>query len=388
MSKNFLILIVSCFLFFSVFALADENKKYEVEGGTTNFYQGFIPCGYDLNNDGDVDLTERCQLCHFFVMFDNFIELVYSKIVPWLAVFVFVLAGVLLFTTGQDPKMPGKVKKMIIYAVLGLALIYCVWIFIGSIFNALGVTEWRDPFGKGWFKIECPISKTFVGGINPFEKRGGLKFPPEENNEPGGLPPVPEEYWEEDTNGGGTSGDSDTEILKCFDEIITDPTDIKIRKCLKDNSGNKIAVNKNKECIDKNDAALFDRQICLDGLKQTTIQGVMLLFDNCGGCNLLITGGTEAGHATGYYGHSNGYKIDLNPTNDLNNVIINRIKKLSPSVDKMSKVVKFKNYFTGCKDFYGKDIYGDIYKYEGNHWDICFQCCCRKSPEPKNTLCP
>jgi len=29
-SKIFLILIVSCFLFFSVFALADKNKKYEV----------------------------------------------------------------------------------------------------------------------------------------------------------------------------------------------------------------------------------------------------------------------------------------------------------------------------------------------------------------------
>jgi hypothetical protein len=143
-------------------------------------------------------------------MIDGIIEFIYIKIVPYLAIIMFVLAGILLFASGQDPQMPGKVKKMILYAVLGLVLIYGVWILVGSLLNILGVTQWQDPAGTGWFKIDCPISFTFVGGANPFEGKGGeIIFPDNSEGGPSGPPPLPpgEENDNGSENGGGLGGE-------------------------------------------------------------------------------------------------------------------------------------------------------------------------------------
>jgi len=76
---------------------------------------------------------------------------------------------------------------------------------------------------------------------------------------------------------------------------------------------------------------------------------------------LVITAGTEtAYHAPGKFGHASGYKVDLRPTNDLNSAIYNRIAtscRIPPPAN------------TNCA---GLD--GNTYRYETNHWDVCFQC--------------
>lgn len=354
------ILILSIFLLSSVPVLAGE---YEVEGGGKNYFAGFVPCGYDLNGDGTMDINERCQLCHFFVMFDNIIAFIYSKIVPILAVFVFVLAGVLLFTSGADPKMPGKVKKMIFYAVLGLVLIYSCWILVGAFLNVLGVTEWRDPYGTGWFKIQCPISPTFVGGKNPFEGKGGdIIFDLDKKGGDVGPPPEPDFDDEEDT-----SGQPPTQPQSCGANLDL-TSDQSVFNCLKEQSKGHIKR--------KNDCGQEPPRTCFNGLRLTTIQGIVLLFNECSenaghSCEIMITGGTEPGHTAGTYSHSNGYKLDLRSTNkDVNKAIYNRIGTNNPALDQ--------NYCRDCDrcSKCSKKIRndGNIYRYEIDHWDICFQC--------------
>src|SRR5690349_3456227 len=50
-----------------------------------------------------------------------------------------------------------------------------------------------------------------------------------------------------------------------------------------------------------------------DGIRQATIDGAITL-KRASGCGLLITGGTEVGHASGTYSHYNGYKLDFSRT--------------------------------------------------------------------------
>jgi hypothetical protein len=98
----------------------------------------------------------------------------------------------------------------------------------------------------------------------------------------------------------------------------------------------------------------------LEGVRSTTIQGVLALWNACGNCNMVITGGTESGHAPGAYSHGTGYKLDLRPNSALDRAIYNRIAascRIPPPLN------------TNCA---GTD--GNIYRYEANHWDVCFQC--------------
>ncbi|MDP3014815.1 MAG: hypothetical protein Q8N28_00080 [bacterium] len=98
----------------------------------------------------------------------------------------------------------------------------------------------------------------------------------------------------------------------------------------------------------------------LGGLRNTTTRGIVSLWRACGECNIVISGGTEPGHAEGIYSHTNGYKLDLHPNATLNSAInkqIGRSGSIPPPAD---------------TNYKGAD--GNIYRYETDHWDVCFQC--------------
>lgn len=67
------------------------------------------------------------------------------------------------------------------------------------------------------------------------------------------------------------------------------------------------------------------------------------------GCKVLVTGGTETGHASGTYSHWNGYKIDINDAACLSTWIPKNGTNVAPA-----------------KYQIGTGVYWD----EGNHWDI------------------
>ncbi|KAK0198852.1 hypothetical protein F5146DRAFT_996240 [Armillaria mellea] len=47
---------------------------------------------------------------------------------------------------------------------------------------------------------------------------------------------------------------------------------------------------------------------CTDNILSETVNGVITLKKASGSSSLVITGGTETGHASGTYSHANGYK--------------------------------------------------------------------------------
>ncbi|MER6944565.1 hypothetical protein ABT294_11135 [Nonomuraea sp. NPDC000554] len=76
------------------------------------------------------------------------------------------------------------------------------------------------------------------------------------------------------------------------------------------------------------------------------------------GCPIMVTGGTETGHAAGRYSHSNGYKLDITPNACMNRYIT-------------------ENYDYSGKRGDGAGLYrspeGVTFAREANHWDILFR---------------
>jgi hypothetical protein len=74
-------------------------------------------------------------------------------------------------------------------------------------------------------------------------------------------------------------------------------------------------------------------------------------------CPIVITGGTEVGHAPGPYSHHAGYKLDIKPNKCINDHITHQYPKQGVRGD-------------------GARLYGDpsgtLYARESNHWDILF----------------
>jgi len=108
-------------------------------------------------------------------------------------------------------------------------------------------------------------------------------------------------------------------------------------------------------CSDPNNSTCTS----FEGIRQPTIDGAITL-KNASGCSLLITGGTETGHAGGTYSHAAGYKLDFSRTTCLTSWIHNTYTYIGQRGD-------------------GAAMYeaasGNVYADEGNHWDVTYYTC-------------
>ncbi|KAF5376307.1 hypothetical protein D9615_008495 [Tricholomella constricta] len=93
------------------------------------------------------------------------------------------------------------------------------------------------------------------------------------------------------------------------------------------------------------------------GILSGTVDGVITLKKAAGVSSLIITGGTETGHAGGTYSHGNGYKVDVRHSATLDKYI-------------KSTFTKIANRGDGYPQW--KAASGNIYCDEGSHWDITY----------------
>ncbi|HEY0605675.1 MAG TPA: peptidoglycan-binding protein [Herpetosiphonaceae bacterium] len=79
----------------------------------------------------------------------------------------------------------------------------------------------------------------------------------------------------------------------------------------------------------------------------------LIEFRNAIGCNIVITGGTETWiHTNGATSHHTGYKIDIG---------------LGTCADSY-----IRNNYTQIDSVRWRDVRGNVYYYEGDHWDITY----------------
>lgn len=95
----------------------------------------------------------------------------------------------------------------------------------------------------------------------------------------------------------------------------------------------------------------------LEGIRRPAIEGI-LMFKQRSGCPVVITGGTEVGHADGRYSHARGYKLDITPD------------------ECVTGYIKRTGRYAGTRGD-GAAIYeasnGVVYNRESDHWDITFR---------------
>ncbi|ANW22251.1 hypothetical protein [Streptomyces clavuligerus] len=92
-------------------------------------------------------------------------------------------------------------------------------------------------------------------------------------------------------------------------------------------------------------------------INKTTIAGVVA-FKGASRCTVVVTGGTEVGHASGRYSHRNGYKVDVSTRyRCVTRYITRNFERAGTRPD-------------------GAPLYksraGNVYANEGNHWDITY----------------
>jgi hypothetical protein len=81
-------------------------------------------------------------------------------------------------------------------------------------------------------------------------------------------------------------------------------------------------------CTDKNVPTCTS----YDGILSGTVDNVITLKKACA-CTVIITGGTEVGHASGTYSHANGYKVDFSKNTALNNYITSSFTRIEDRGD-------------------------------------------------------
>ncbi len=99
----------------------------------------------------------------------------------------------------------------------------------------------------------------------------------------------------------------------------------------------------------------------LTGVRVGTVEQVIRLKRRSG-CPVIITGGTEKGHAPGPYSHAKGYKLDIAHNRCLDAYIRHHYRRAGVRGD-------------GARLYRsdGPRAHADIFAREWNHWDIVFR---------------
>jgi hypothetical protein len=93
-----------------------------------------------------------------------------------------------------------------------------------------------------------------------------------------------------------------------------------------------------------------------DGLRPSTLDGVLRLRETSR-CGLVISGGTERGHAHGQYSHGAGYKLDILPSRCLNRFVRHHYRRAHRRGDGAAV------YRTPNRSLFAR---------EPSHWDVTF----------------
>jgi Type IV secretion system pilin len=264
------------------------------DGGPGNF----VPC-----NGPD------CSTCHFVSMINEIIKWLFGMIAVLFAGLMLV-AGFGLVTSGGNPSALSAAKSKFVNAIIGIIIVLSAYLIIDTLMRGLlkGGDGTLEGFGP-WSQVQCYTQKV----------------------------PQP---WSRSGRDGVVAG-----VVTPPDPTI--PSGSLAHAAAVAQLGDGFEISSSGDCSDKTNSKCTS----LDGVKDLTIQRIKELQQAVGE-ELMITGGTEDGHADGTYSHWNGYKIDLRPEEKLNSYITSNYESVG-----------------GSK---WKDGNGNVYYRHGppDHWDI------------------
>jgi len=248
--------------------------------------------------------TEKmCDICDFLVLIKNIINLI-LLIFASLATLMVVYIAFLFMFSGGSPARISDAKGKLWLVVIGIFWVLGSWLVLNTILNF--VVD-KSVFPWPWNQINCTVSKPTLSTPEPL---------------PTPLPaPSASRLSDEDA-----------------------------RNILMSNG---ITINKT-----------ISEGTSLEGIQPSAMNGALGLKSGCN-CDLVITGGTEAGHKPGIYSHANGYKLDFRPNSALNKYIQDNFRYVGLTNN-------------GERQYRDTAPNGGFYVREknakgGDHWDVKFE---------------
>lgn len=266
---------------------------------------GLIPCeGTD------------CQACHVVGLIQKVINFLIGLSIP-IVILLFAWAGVLLFTAGGDnPSRRNAAKKIFQSALIGFVIALGSYLIIETILHTVLNDKYFD---KGWNIVNCVSD--------------------ERRETEATISDLLNEVFQSNPAGGSGVG------------VVLPPTGaVDSDAAIRFNTAS-IEIVSSGGCSDKSVSTCTS----LEGIQKTTVDQVINLKNACKGCSIIITGGTEAGHAAGDTSHSAGFKVDLRSDPGLTSFIQTSFTEVGKRGD-------------GALVY--KDTYGNAYAKEDDHWDV------------------
>ena len=106
-----------------------------------------VPCGSGTGI--------ACEMCHLFEMIGIIFNFIVWRIVPSIAVIMFMVAGLIFFTALGDPSKVKQAKQIFISTIGGFLIIVLAWSIVLALYTAMGA---GTPIG--WWEIPgCPLPR-------------------------------------------------------------------------------------------------------------------------------------------------------------------------------------------------------------------------------------
>jgi len=276
---------------------------------------------------------------------NNIISFVITISIVFIAPIVIAYAGFLLVTGTGNPGAVTKAKGLITQVVVGIVVMLAAWLIVDAIMAVLYKPDANTGWTTTWSKLITS------GGIGSCLEQAGA------------LPD-------------GTLNQKDVSNIEVASS--SPPSDTLQESSIRQRfAAAGVDVN-NDYCVPiVSSCDGTPKQGCtnLSNMKEDTINQVIALAravkSTIENKYVVITGGTEPGHACGIYSHQNGYKVDLGVTEALSKMITTN----NSSIGQRTGDNGGSAYTDKCGQMNGNE-----YVLESNpaHWDITVKGYCTK----------
>lgn len=112
---------------------------------------GLVPCGEPGN---------PCELCDLFVLLDNIVDFVLTKIIFPVAILLLIIGGFMFFFYAENPQRVEQGKSILTATIIGLVIILTAYLLVGTFLEAIGLANWTQDIYRNWwengvFTIPC-----------------------------------------------------------------------------------------------------------------------------------------------------------------------------------------------------------------------------------------
>ncbi|MFA7302303.1 MAG: pilin [Candidatus Paceibacterota bacterium] len=258
---------------------------------------------------------------------NNVITLSITLAIVFVAPVMIAYSGFLLVTNAFNPGAKADAKKILTNTILGIVIALAGWMIVDALMAVLYHPTDLGLAGKTW-------SELITGGSIPVC-----------------IPAA--SILRQASNGANVVGESATGVVTVIPPSQAPASETAVRQQL---ASAGVQVNRPTACSPYNANGVTGGCTNVGGMLPSTVDQVISIKRACGGCTVIVTGGSEAGHASGAHSHGLGYKVDLGLNGTLN-AFLQRLELTGQRGGDSGGPIR-------------KDSCGNEYVQESSHWDI------------------